>query len=268
MNLGALASASMLVALAEDDPGERQVLSAWLREAGYQCHAFDRSEALLHVAAVDDFDALVVGHLQGTRSAEVVAHVRRRQRRWVPILCVGQGRGESDVVTALRQGADDYMTKPIRRLELAARIEAMARRSRLRPQPRPALKVDVFSIDLEARTVRRRSQPVLLTTKDFEVAVLFLSNIGRLLSRRQIQEWVWGLADPSGSRTLDTHVCRIRNKLKLIPEYGWELAAVYSFGYRLVHLGSRNAEVAMLSDIAAERHLGDRSGGAEASPML
>lgn len=278
--------APMRVAVAEDDPGERKLLSEWLREAGHQCYAFDRGETLLRVGTLDGFDALVVGNLRATSGVEVLAHIRRRETRWVPILFVGDGRCESDVVAALRQGADDYMTKPIRRLELVARLQAVARRSRLRSELRPPLEVDVFSIDLQSRIVRRHSRPVALTAKDFDVAVLFLSSIGRLLSRRQIQECVWGTAGAVPSRTLDTHVCRVRNKLKLTPDEGWQLSAVYKFGYRLTQLNSSNADERVRCDIAAQGHLNVRlvriagggrpagavtsgtDGGAEASPVL
>ena len=107
----------------------------------------------------------------------------------------------------------------------------------------------------------------MLTTKDFEVAVLFLSNIGRMLSRRQIQECVWGPAGPSGSRTLDTHVCRIRSKLKLTPEHGWQLAAAYRFGYRLTHVcAGTAAETRAPPRVTARRT--SQNGGAEASPVL
>ena len=151
------------------------------------------------------------------------------------------------------QGADDYMTKPIRRLELVARLEAMARRCRLRSEPRSPLEVDVFSIDLQSRIVRRDSRPVALTPKDFDLSVLFLSNVGRLLSRRQIQECVWGAPGAAPSRSLDTHVCRIRNKLKLTPDQGWQLSAVYKFGYRLAQISASNADERVRRNIAAQR---------------
>jgi two-component system, OmpR family, response regulator RegX3 len=282
----------MRVAVAEDDPDEREVLSGCLREAGYQCYAFDRGEKLLRLGALDRFDALVVDwNLEGTSGGEVLARIRETEKRWVPVLFVGDGRREGDVVVALQQGADGYMTKPIRGLELVARLEAMARRSRSRCEPPlPLLEVDVFSVDLQSRIVRRHSRPLALTPKDFDLAVLFLSNIGRLLSRRQIQGSVWGTHGAVPSRSLDTHVCRIRNRLALTPDQGWELAAVYKFGYRLARLGPGTKDVRAnsaavtpvnlrLVPAIGERSSADKSiarttpsdqqaGGAEASPVL
>jgi DNA-binding response OmpR family regulator len=282
----------MRVAVAEDDPGEREVLSGCLREAGYQCYAFDRGEKLLRIGALDRFDALVADwNLEGTSGGEVLERIRGTEKRWVPVMFVGDGRREGDVVAALKQGADDYMTKPIRGLELVARLEAMARRSRSRCEPRlPLLEVDVFSIDLQSRIVRRHSRPLALTPKDFDVAVLFLSNIGRLLSRRQIQESVWGTDGAVPSRSLDTHVCRVRNRLELTPDQGWELAAIYKFGYRLAQLGPSSTDaransaedspvnLRLVTAVGERRSLGEsvartaqsdqQAGGAEASPVL
>ena len=84
-------------------PRERHLLSEWLREAGYQCCAFDQGETLLRIDALDRFDALVVGNLRGTSGIQVLAHIRGREKCWVPILFVGDGRCESDVVAALRK---------------------------------------------------------------------------------------------------------------------------------------------------------------------
>ena len=282
----------MRVAVAEDDLGEREALSECLRRAGYQCYAFDRGEKLLRIGALDRFDALVADwNLEGTSGGEVLARIRATDKRWVPVLFVGDGRREGDVVAALKQGADDYMTKPIRRLELVARLEAMARRSRSLTEPRPPLlEVGVFSIDLQSRIVRRHSQALALTPKDFDVAVLFLSNIGRLLSRRQIQEAVWGTDGAVPSRSLDTHVCRVRSRLELTSDQGWSLAAVYKFGYRLAHLGPGNTGESARSaaqspvnlrlvpaigesssagkSIARTGPSDQQAGGAEASPVL
>jgi len=82
----------------------------------------------------------------------------------------------------------------------------------------------------------RDDEVLELTAKDFDLAVLFLRNVGRLLSRRHIRERVWGVSQELNSRTLDTHVSRVRSKLRLLPAHGWRLAAVYGHGYRLEQL--------------------------------
>jgi DNA-binding response OmpR family regulator len=96
--------------------------------------------------------------------------------------------------------------------------------------------------------VLRHSTQVDLTAKDFDLSVLFLRNVGRLLSRGHIRETVWGPNAVVTSRTLDTHVSRIRNKLGLTPEHGWRLGAVYRYGYRLEQLDPAAAERARSED--------------------
>jgi two-component system, OmpR family, response regulator RegX3 len=103
--------------------------------------------------------------------------------------------------------------------------------------------VDCFKVDCTNRTIMRDTTLVELTQKDFHLAVLFLRNLGRLLSRSYICEVVWGGNGVVTSRSIDTHVSRIRSRLGLIPAHGWELKAVYAHGYRL----GRKQTAALLS---------------------
>jgi DNA-binding response OmpR family regulator len=137
-------------------------------------------------------------------------------------------------VHALTSGADDYMVKPLGKRELLARIDALARRAR--PSARAdegVLEYGRLSVDFRNRLVRLDGALVAMTQKDYELAVFLLRNIGRLLSRAHILEAVWGQSADINTRTVDTHVSRIRGKLQLVPENGWSLSAVYQHGYRL-----------------------------------
>jgi len=88
-------------------------------------------------------------------------------------------------------------------------------------------------VDCTNRAITRDGRQLDLTSKDFDLALLFLANLGRLLSRSYISQTVWGTSCPVTSRTIDTHISRIRGKLGLVYESGWELKAVYRHGYRL-----------------------------------
>ena len=152
----------------------------------------------------------------------------------VPVLFVTARQREEDIVHALSSGADDYMIKPLGRLELLARIDALARR--MRPSQRQddgVLDYGRLSVDGRSRQVKLDGRVVTMTQKDYELAVFLLRNIGRLLSRGHILEAVWGQSAELNTRTVDTHVSRIRRKLELTPENGWRLSAVYQHGYRL-----------------------------------
>jgi DNA-binding response OmpR family regulator len=153
----------------------------------------------------------------------------------VPVICVTLRDSEQDVVGALRLGADDYVVKPPKYFELLARIESLARRSRATRLP--VLRLGTYEIDQENREIRVSGKPVELTQKEYELSCYLFSNPGRLLSRVHLLEAVWGLRAEIDTRTVDTHVSRIRRKLQIYPESGWEIISVYGYGYRLEQAG-------------------------------
>jgi len=163
----------------------------------------------------------------------VLAWVRENIRDHVPVLFATARASEQDIVHALKTGADDYLVKPLRKAEFLARLDALERRTK--PQPRAAerLRVGHFEIDFERRTILRDGAPVELTQKDFDLAAFLFRNVGNLVSRGHILESVWGRSPDLNTRTVDTHVSRLRAKLGLVPENGWRLTAVYQHGYRL-----------------------------------
>jgi DNA-binding response OmpR family regulator len=163
----------------------------------------------------------------------VLVWVRANVRDNLPVLFTTARDTEQDIVRALKEGADDYLVKPLRKHELLARVEALGRRSKPQPRLTDALRVGDFEIDLGKRTVLRAGRPVDLTQKDFDLAVFLFRNVGNLVSRGHILESVWGRSPDLNTRTVDTHVSRLRSKLGLVPEHGWRLTAVYQHGYRL-----------------------------------
>jgi two-component system response regulator RegX3 len=132
-------------------------------------------------------------------------------------------------------------------MELLARIETVARRAESMQAQAEDFEVDCFQVDFTNRTITRDGTLVELIHKDFDLAVLFLRNLGRLLSRSYIRDVVWSANGLVTSRSVDTHVSRIRTKLGLVPEHGWELKAVYAHGYRL----ERTQTAALLSPTKA-----------------
>ena len=227
----------MRVAIADADHSQAQLLDHYLRRGGHRGQHFDRGGAMILALNRDRFDALVLDwNLRDISGVEMLKRIRGSDRSSVPILVSSTAGREEDLVSALRQGADDFMIKPIRCLELVARLEAIARRrAGLSAQP-DMLAVDVYHVDTRSRTLMRGGRSVELTGKDFDLGVLFLRNVGQLLSRGQICEQVWGRREILASRTLDTHVSRIRSKLGFTPENGWILSAKYGHGYSLQKL--------------------------------
>jgi two-component system, OmpR family, response regulator RegX3 len=227
----------MRIAILEDDPSQLELLSHWLRTAGHFPQPFEQGAALLRTLERETFDALLLDwNVPDVNGLEVLKQVRKQLHSDIPVLFATAREAETDIVAVLRAGADDYLVKPLRRMELLARLEAVTRRSVVESAQPQRMEVDIFRIDCQARALARDGHVLDLTAKDFDLAVFFLRNVGRLLSRENLWECVWGASKQLNSRSLDTHVSRIRNKLGLMPEYGWRLAAIYRHGYRLERL--------------------------------
>jgi two-component system, OmpR family, response regulator RegX3 len=225
----------MRIALLEDEQDQADLVSAWVKAAGHNCHVFMRGKDLVREAQRETFDLFLLDwEVPGMSGAEVLVWIRANIAEPVPVLFVTARQREEDIVHALSSGADDYMVKPLGKLEVLARIGALARRAR--PSQRAdegLLEFGRLSVDGRNRQVRLDGREVTMTQKDYELAVFMLRNIGRLLSRGHILEAVWGQSAELNTRTVDTHVSRIRGKLELTPESGWRLSAVYQHGYRL-----------------------------------
>ena len=159
--------------------------------------------------------------------------VRQELGHGLPVMFLTRRDDESDIVSALKSGADDYLVKPARRDELLARIEALTRRNGKSPPGQNRLVIGSFELDMQSRQLRRKGETLKLTQKEFILAHFLLSRHGQLITRQELLEKVWRQSANINTRTVDTHISRVRKKLKLHPENGWHLVAVYQYGYRL-----------------------------------
>jgi len=193
----------MRIALLEDDPSQLELLGHWIALGGHDPQRFQHGQELLKAVDQEDFDLLILDwNLPDLSGIDVLRRVRQRSR--MPVIFCTARDGQEDVVTALREGANDYLQKPIRRMELLARIEAVTRRGRRMDEKPQVFAVDCLQIDCVTRTISREGVPVELTGKDFDLAVSFLGTVGRLLSRKYINDVVWGVNGCVTSRTIDT----------------------------------------------------------------
>ena len=232
----------MRIAILEDDLTQLELISHWLTAAGHEPAPFERGEAFLNAVWEGQFEMLILDwNVPDATGIDVLRRVRQNSK--VPVLFCTARADQDDVVKALREGADDYLIKPLRRLELLARIESVARRARKVQAKDEVFEVNELQVDCGSRTITRDGAILELSDKDFDLAVLFFRNVGRLLSRAHIHQSVWGPSGAVTSRTLDTHVSRIRSKLGLQPAQGWHLKSVYAHGYRLEQV-ARDAPVA------------------------
>jgi DNA-binding response OmpR family regulator len=142
---------------------------------------------------------------------------------------------EHNVVRALTAGADDFLVHPVRAAEFGARVEALLRRA-YPQQTSTSLEVGCYRFDARQQTVTVRGKPVQLSGTQFRLAMLFFSNVGRVLSRDHIFAMVWGREFRETTRTIDSHVSRLRLALEIEPVNHFRLQPVYKSGYRLLHL--------------------------------
>lgn len=225
----------MRIGLLEDESSQLELMRRWIEAAGHSCSAFACGQAFLRELRRESYDLHVLDwELPNVSGTDVLAWIRANVTEPVPVLFVTARDTEHDIVAALNQGADDYMVKPVRRMELLARISALGRRGKPNAEDvETALDAGTLRVDLRAREVYRGGEAVKLTRKDYELALFLLRNRGRLLSRGHILEIVWGRSAAINTRTVDTHVSRVRKKLGLVPEEGWRLSSIYQQGYRL-----------------------------------
>jgi len=225
---------SLRIALLEDDRDQGALITAWLEEGGYHGYHFLSAKDLQRALQRDSFDLLILDWILPESSGIEVLQWARQNLDWrIPVIFMTRKDSDDDVVYALEQGADDYVSKPVSRGVVMARVRAMERRVFGEKTEKEIIKAGQFEIDPSAGTVVRDGEAVNLTDREVKLAILLFSNIGRLLSRDYLLENVWGINPDVVTRTVDTHVSRLRQKLELYPENGWQLKAVYQHGYRL-----------------------------------
>jgi len=226
----------MHFAILEDSRSQALLLKAMVEELGHSAEIFPTAQSFRDgLAASNPFDLLLMDWVLPDGSGdELLAWVRERHGWDLPIIFVTMRIAEDDVAAMLRLGADDYVCKPIRYVELGARIEALIRRRAQQTGRAPGkVRAGNVLLDPEARLASVDGEPVALTTKEFDLAVVLFAHLGTLFSRQALLDRVWRLDGESDTRTVDTHVSRLRRKLHLEPDRGWLLTTVYGHGYRL-----------------------------------
>ncbi len=223
----------MRIALLEDDPQQGELMKIWLEESGHNCRLFPAGRECIKALSHDSYDlAIIDWQLPDIGGDQVLAWIREHIDWMMPVLFVTARHEPEDIVAALESGADDYMIKPVQRSEMLARITALGRRANAAAD-NAALTLGNVVIDSGKRQILVDGTDVELTGKEYDLAVFLLKHTGRILSRGHIMESVWGRSANLNTRTVDTHVSRIRKKLDLTPEKGWRLTAIYQHGYRL-----------------------------------
>lgn len=212
------------------------MIRAIVTGAGHECVTFTDGRRMLLTLRKVAFDLLLLEwdapHVTGV---EVLHWVRTHLDARLPVMFVARRNIEADIAAVLAAGADDYVVKPIRSVELSARIQALLRRvypdTRQRDEDR--LSWGRYAFNLVSRETARDGVVVPLTPKEFDLALLMFRNANRVVPREHMVTAVWGREFSPMSRTIDTHISRVRNKLGLWEDNGVRVIPVYTYGYRL-----------------------------------
>ncbi|CAJ0787007.1 MULTISPECIES: response regulator transcription factor [Ralstonia] len=241
----------MRIALLEDDPFQSEVIVQILSQSGHDVVTYTDGSTLLRMLGRSSYDMLILDwHTPGMLGIDVLSVVRSRHKDVLPVLFVTAEEGEKSLVRALTHGADDYIAKPFRIAELRARVDALLRRAYPIPYGRLPFAVGPYHFNPQRQQVTLHGEPVTLTGIEFQLALLLFSNVGRTLSRDHIFGQVWGRNSSEYTRTIDSHVSRIRMKLNVEPVNEVRLVAVYKHGYRVDHLRPAD-DMNALSDMDA-----------------
>lgn len=223
----------MIFAVVEDSRSQAEVLKALLKSEGHQVEVFGNGQTCLDAMKTRSFDFFIIDwNLPDMGGDEVLKHVREYCGWNIPVVFCTARTEEESAADILRLGADDYIPKPIRYMEFLARIQVLLRRMHGN-RPAMPLRLGSIEVDLLGRRIRQAEVEVDLTQREFDLAVVFLRNVGRVLSREELLSRVWARESEVDTRTVDTHTSRLRKKLGLAGESGLMLTSVYGQGYRL-----------------------------------
>jgi DNA-binding response OmpR family regulator len=201
-----------LVVVLEDERAIAEMERLYLQQAGFGVHvARDGDAGLAAVRRLAPVAVIVDIGLPGLDGTEVVRRLRA-DGDWVPVIFVTAHDSEVDRVVGLELGADDYVTKPFSPRELVARVKGLVRRS-TSPAEAAVRRSGRVELDEGARRVRVGGEPVELTATEFDLLRHLLGRPGQVFTREQLLSAVWGVADYSGTRTVDVHVAQLRAKL-------------------------------------------------------
>lgn len=212
------------VLIVDDEKPICDLIDINLTAAGYQCKAVQDGLQAIDLIERENFDLILLDvMLPGADGYDIMEYIRPLK---VPVIFISAKHEVKDRVKGLRLGAEDYLVKPFDVVELVTRVEVVLRRFN---KTQKLLQAGDVTVDVEARTVTKAGNPIVLTNKEYGLLVLFIRNKNVALFKETLYEKVWGDEYIADSRTLELHVQRLRKKM------GWEhnLVAVYKVGYRL-----------------------------------
>ena len=224
------------ILVVEDEPDIAELIGLHLRDLGHEVETCADGETGLELALRGCWDLLVLDlRLPGIDGLEICRRVRLKGE-YTPILMLTARTTEMDRVLGLETGADDYLTKPFSIIEFIARVKAIFRRVQsLGQRPAPGaqvLHIGDLAIDIDQRTVQRGGHAVELTAREFDLLAHFARHPGRVFTRAQLLDGVWGVKHEAYEHAVSSHINRLRAKIEPSPTQPRYLLTVWGVGYR------------------------------------
>ncbi len=215
-----------VICIVEDEKDLNELVKRYLEQEGYEVRAYlTYDEAISNIEA-DDVNLWILDIMLENKSGfDLIEEIRRRSRD-IPVIFMSARDQEFDRIIGLEKGSDDYITKPFSPKELVLRVNNVMRRTYR--EDRSTIFIDDYEIDLNQRTVEYQGVLLDLTTKEFELLLLFVKNRGTAFSREQILTQVWDENYYGSDRVVDDTLRRLRKKMPAL-----NIQTMYGFGYRL-----------------------------------
>ncbi len=223
------------ILIADDEQSIREILRIYLENEGYEVvEAEDGADALRKIEFEKPDLVLLDIMMPILDGIEVCRQVRKHHT--IPIIMATAKDEDDDRILGLEMGADDYVTKPFNNRELMARVKAVLRRTGAKEEapakPKARIEFEGLIIDVDSYTVTSFGKNVALTTRELELLWHLASNPNKAFSRNQLLEEIWGYSYYSDTRTVDTHIKRIRQKLTIPQGNSWDIETVWGLGYK------------------------------------
>lgn len=218
------------ILVADDDKNTRRLMQAVLRADGYDVSTAENGEEALAVMERENIDLVVLDVMMPKMDGYTFTQTLRAANNNLPILMVSAKQLPADRKQGFLVGTDDYMTKPIDEEEMLLRIRALLRRARIATERK--LTLGGVVLDYDSMTVSRGEETMELPQKEFQLLFLLLSYPGKIFTRIQLMDEVWGSDSESGWETVTVHIGRLRRRFEGWPEFSIE--SVRGLGYKAV----------------------------------
>ena len=218
------------ILVVDDDKNTRRLMKLLIEEAGYTvCTAADGDEALM-ILGEHHIDLIILDVMMPGMDGYELTNELRASDNELPIIMVSAKQLPEDIKKGFRAGVDDYMTKPVDEEELILRIKALLRRAKIANDKKIILGETVF--DYDSMTVTKNGNVMEVPQKEFQLIYLLLSNPGKIFTRIQLMDEIWGMESETGWETVTVHIGRLRKRFEDFDEF--EIQSVRGLGYRVV----------------------------------